>query len=133
MSGGNQQQDPLATLEKLAESYRGIKFGRGVVGKTSYATLAIVAVWLTIIMRLSANLWLDVALFLAGGAATAVYVWWVSRTQRFATENPGLALLEGAELIEYQKWEAQIKGQPPLDSPRIPDPDAERLEDQRDQ
>jgi hypothetical protein len=114
--------DPVELVRKLAESYRGIKFGRGVVGKTSHATLAIIGAWAIVIFRLSDNVFLDCALITAGLVSTGIYCWWVHRTHIFATANPGLALMEGAQLLEYQKWEAAIKGQPALKSPPIPDP-----------
>ena len=116
-------RDPLDLVKKLAESYRGIKFGAGVVGKTSHATLALFGVWGIVLFRLSENLWLDIALIAVGAISTGVYVWWSKRTQDFAAANPGLALLEGAELIEYQKWEAEIKGfVGKINSPIIPSP-----------
>jgi hypothetical protein len=65
--------------------------------------------------------WGDIA-FLAGGLAiTAIYVWWVRKSFDFAEKNPGVALLEGAELIEYQRFEAQAKGllSPPQQGPSI--------------
>ena len=106
-------KDPLEFLSKLSESYRQIRFGRGVVGKTGHATLAILAVWAIVLFRLSENIWLDIGLLSSGGIATILYWWWVRGTQTFAKENPGLALMEGAELLEYQKFEAQVKGLPP--------------------
>lgn len=110
----------MEVVSRLATSYRGVKFGRGVVGKTSYATLALFGLWAIILFRLSDNLILDALLLAAGGAVTLIYLWWVNRTQKFATENPGLAMLEGAQFLEYQKWEAEIRGHPPLSAQRIP-------------
>ena len=102
--------DPMKLVRQLAESYKGIKFGQGVVGKTSYATITLIGLWTVVVFRLSDNLWLNAALFGAGLMATGIYFWWVKKTQNFAEKNPGLAILEGAELIEYQKWDAEIKG-----------------------
>ena len=116
------ETDPTEIIRKLAESYRGIKFGMGVVGKTSYATLSIIGLWVVILFRASENLILDAVLFGGGLIATAAYFWWVHGTQKFARENPGLALMEGAQLLEYQKWEAAIKGQPTPTSPLVPNP-----------
>ncbi|HEV8333801.1 MAG TPA: hypothetical protein VGQ22_20425 [Steroidobacteraceae bacterium] len=132
MSSGH--QDPMDVVRGLATSYRGVKFGRGVVGKTSYAMLALFGLWALILFRLSDNLIVDALLLGAGVAVTLVYMWWVKKTQKFAVENPGLAMLEGAQFLEYQKWEAGIKGLPPLNSPRIPDPSADhRAIDSREQ
>jgi len=112
----------MELFRKLSESYRGIKLGRGVVGKTSHATLAIIGAWAIIIFRLSESIILDSLLLCSGAIATLVYFWWVNKTQEFATKNPGLAMLEGAEFVEYQKWEAEVKGQPLPNSPLIPTP-----------
>ena len=118
-------EDPTELLRRLSESYRGIKFGRGVVGKTSYATLALFGLWGIILFRLNdAALWLDGLLLAAGVIVTAVYFWWVRATQRFAKENPSLALLEGTEFVEYEKWEAEIKGGPKPTLPMVPNPPA---------
>lgn len=92
--------DPADLVKKLAESYRGIKFGRGVVGKTSHATLGIIAAWGIILFRVSESLLLDSVLLASGLISTGVYCWWVHRTQKFAEANPGLALMEGAQLLE---------------------------------
>ena len=93
------------------------------MGKTSRATLALFGLWAIILWRLSDSPLLDTVLLGGGVICTCAYGWWVHRTQRFAAENPGLALMEGAQLLEYQKWEAGIKGLPALNSPIIPDPE----------
>lgn len=105
-------------IKRLTESYRQVRLGRGVVGKTGHAMLALLAVWAVIAWRWSGNLWGDVGLVLAGLVATGVFVWWVKSTQDFAERNPAQALLEGAEFLEYQRFEAQAKGMPTL--PRSP-------------
>ena len=118
-----ENKDPLDMVKKLAETYQGIKFGRGLVGKTSHAMIALFGIWAIVLFRLTTDIWLDIALVGGGCVATGVYVWWVRRTQAFAAENPGLALLEGAEFVEYQKWEAEVKGGRPLPKgPLIPNP-----------
>src|SRR5437879_5006095 len=107
MANGN---DPSDFIDKLAESYRHVRFGRGLVAKTGYATIALMTLWGIILWRLSESLWFDLALFAAGTIATVIYLWWVRGAQQFAKENPELALLEGAELLEYRRFEAQAKG-----------------------
>lgn len=72
--------------------------------------LALLGVWLLIVWRWTDNIWTDVGLALIGAAAAGVFVWWVKSTQDFAERNPAQALLEGAELLEYQKFEAEAKG-----------------------
>jgi len=113
--------DQMEFVQRLAESYRGIKFGRGVVGKTNHATLALFGLWAVILFRLSENLIVDGMLMGGGAIATCVYFWWVHKTHNFAAANPW-AMLEGAELIEYKKWEAEVKGLPPPGQLLIPDP-----------
>jgi hypothetical protein len=103
--------DPLEIVRRLAESFRQIKFGAGVVGKTSRVMLGLVGVWVVVVWRLSNDLLLDGALILAGCLVTAICVWWTRRTHAFAERNPGLALLEGAHLLEYQRFLAQAKGE----------------------
>jgi hypothetical protein len=71
-------------------------------------------VWGIIVWRWSGNIWADAGLLLAGLVATGTVVWWVRSTQEFAQRNPAQAMLEGAEFIEYQKFEAQAKGAPSL-------------------
>lgn len=97
MSNG---EDPFDFVKKLVETHRQIRFGRGLVGKTTNATLGLLALWGIVLWRLSGNPWLDIPLFLGGGVATAVYIWWIKRTHVFAEKNPSVALLEGAQLLE---------------------------------
>jgi hypothetical protein len=115
--------DPGAWIKKLTESYRSVRFPRGVVGKTTQAMLALLGVWVVIVWQLSDNLYRDIGLILAGLVATGVFVWWTNSSQRFAERNPAQAMLDGAEFLEYHKFEAQAKGLPPAtQSPRISDP-----------
>lgn len=105
--------DPLEIARRLSESFREVKFGRGIVGKTAYLTGGLLALWGVVLFRLGDNWWLNLALVSVAIAATLVHLWYVSSTQRFAKENPELALLEGAELLEYQRFEAEAKGMLP--------------------
>jgi hypothetical protein len=102
--------DPVEMARRLAESFRQVRFGPGVVGKTSYVLLALIGVWALVIWRLSSDVVLDAALMLAAGVVTAICLWWMRRTHAFAEKNPGLALLEGAHLLAYQRFLAQAKG-----------------------
>ena len=118
-----QSDDPIEVIRRLAESHFQIRLGRGVVGKTGHATLGLFALWAVILLRLSENLWFDGVLLAGGLVVTGIYCWWTRKTHEFAERNPGLALLEGAELIEYQRFEAQTKSiQSAPGSPAIPDP-----------
>ena len=126
---GDPERDPLNPLKGLAEKYSQVKLGRGIVGKTGAVTLGLFALWAIVLWRLSGTLWLDLALLGSGITITCVYFWWARKAHAFAERHPGIALLEGAHLIEYQKWEAQIKGHPPLKSPIVPNP--QLIEDAR--
>lgn len=119
----NSNSDPTAWLGKLTETYGRIKFPRGVVGKTSQVMIALLILWAIIALRLSGNSWFD-PLLVVGLVATAVFIWWARSTQGFAQRNPGQAMLDGAEFLDYYKFEVQAKGLlPPGDSPLITDPE----------
>jgi O-antigen ligase len=117
------EADPLNIVKRLGESYSQIRLARGISGMTAYGMLALIGVWAIIAWRLSSDAIQDIALFAAGCLITGAYVWWTRKTHNFAERNPGLALLSGAELLEYQRFEAQVKGSPPVsDSPLVFDP-----------
>lgn len=103
-----------AWIKKLSENYSSIRLARGgVVSKTSHVLLALIGVWAVIAWQLSENLIRDVGLVLAGTIATSLVAWWVRSTQAFAERNPAQAMLDGAEFLEFHKFEAQAKGIPP--------------------
>ncbi|WP_152664085.1 hypothetical protein [Sphingomonas sp. SRS2] len=94
-----------------------MKLGKGVVAKTSHATIATVGVWIVVVCRLGESATLNVALMLAGAAATGLCAWWVKSTQAYAERNPAQAMLEGAEFLEYRRLEEQAKNTlPPADN-----------------
>lgn len=107
---GGEPTDPNEIIRQVAERGLGIKFGRGVAAKTAYAMIALLVIWLGVIWKLGDGLMLNCFLIGAALAATAVDVWWIWSTQRFAERNPAQALLDGAEFIEYKKFEAEVKG-----------------------
>jgi hypothetical protein len=115
--------DPTDILKRLSETYRSVRLGRGVVGKTGQAMLGLLGIWAIVVWQLSDNIPRDVALIISGLFPTGVFWWWTKSTQDFAQKNPAQALLEGAELLEYQKFDAQIKGLTTVDRlPVISDP-----------
>jgi hypothetical protein len=115
--------DPTAWFNRLVETYGRIKFPRGVVGKTSHAMISVLILWAIIAFRLSSNSWSD-PLLAVGLIATAVFIWWTRSTQGFAERNPGQAMLDGAEFLDYYKSEVLAKGlRPSTDSPLITDPE----------
>lgn len=105
--------DPADWIKRLTESYRSVRFPRGVVGKTTHGMLALFGVWGVILWRWTDSLATDVGLLAAGLVASGIFIWWVKTTQAFAERNPAQAILDGAEFIEYKKFEAQVKGLPP--------------------
>lgn len=114
---------PPDWLSKLGESYSQVKFGPGIVGKTSRATLGLMTVWAVVVWRFSPDAWQNVFLLAGGCIVTIMYWWWVNKTHTFAESHPDLALLEGAQLIEYKKFEAAINGKTIPAAPTIPAPD----------
>jgi hypothetical protein len=111
--GTTGNNDPLDWLRRLSESYKEVRFGRGVVGKTGHAMIGVLAVWAIIAWRWNGGTPSDYGLLAVGLVATAAFMWWTRSTQHFAERNPAQALLEGAEFLEYHKFEAQVKGLPP--------------------
>ena len=106
---GNDLSDPDDVIRRIAEAGKGVKFAKGVVGKTGHAMLGVLALWGLIIWRLEGPIQSNSALLGAGLVGTIVFVWWTLATQRFAERNPAQAMLEGAEFLEYKRFEAQTK------------------------
>ena len=73
---------------------------------------------------------MDGGLLLIGMVATVFAIWFISSSRRYAEKNPALALLEGAEFLEYHKMEVAAKGvlaapnQPALELPKASGSDA---------
>ena len=86
-------------------------------------------IWAVVVWRLGTDPWANVTLFGAGVVVTGVFVWWVRSTQSFAERNPAQAMLEGAEFLEFRKFEAQAKGVTLGSSPKLPDPSKPPLVD----
>ncbi len=121
-------RDPTEVLARAAEAGRNIRFGRGVVSKTTYVAAGVVALWTIIVWRLSGDLNTDIALMLIGLLATLFGVWFINGTQRYAERNPAQAILDGAELLEWHRMEIQAKGIPPSpNAPMVVDTSVPRL------
>jgi hypothetical protein len=124
----NPNQDPNDLIKNLGEHFRQIRFGSGVVGKTSYAVLALVSMWGIVVWRLSDNVIQNLSLLGGAFVITGFVGWWIKSTQRFAEQNPSAALLEGAQLLEYQKFQLETKNgtalpgaqSRPIEDPRLP-------------
>jgi hypothetical protein len=102
--------DPEDFVKRLAEGARSVRLGQGVVGKTTRAMLLLIPLWGLIVWRVTGNPWEDALLVAIGLIATGAFVWWTRATHAFAQQNPAQAMLEGAELLEYQRIEAEAKG-----------------------
>ena len=111
--------EALTKLGLGGDAFHRIKLARGVVGKTTSALLAVMTVFALAIAGLDTD-WMILTLAVGGGVVFLVYlilILW------FAKTNPGPALLEGAELIMWQRGEAAAKGQPKLpEAPPQADP-----------
>lgn len=110
------QGNPDDIVAAALQSSRNIKFGRGVVSKTTVVAVGVVAVWGAIAWRLGENITLNATLLIAGVLATAFAVWYTRSSQNYAERNPAQALLEGAEFLEWTRLEAAAKGLPSPDS-----------------
>lgn len=101
-------QDILKTFG-LSESVKSIRLSRGVVGRTTYAVVAFLGVVAVAAWRAAPEQLLWVAVI-----AGAVFLAYFFGVLVFASKNPGAALLEGAELLHWQKTELAAKGTGPV-------------------
>jgi hypothetical protein len=111
-------------LNVLTERFGHIKFPPGVIGKSTYLAIAVLIIWAIIVARLptGAEGWFS-PLLPVGLIPTAFIVWLVLRNQKFAEGNPGQAMLDGAEFLDFYKFEVQAKGVPHVPvSPFTTDP-----------
>ena len=116
--------DPIEQIKDLAERHSQIKLGAGVMGKTGTVLLALVPVWMIVLARLGENIYLNISLIATGLAITGVAVWWIRRLLKYAEKNPGAALLEGADFVAYERWQAEVKGKRLPRGIVIPNPDS---------
>jgi hypothetical protein len=126
--------DPLEQIKEIVEKQSQVKLGAGVMGKTGTVILALVPVWMVALARIGENLYLNISLIAAATAITCVAIWWVRRLLKFADKNPGAALLEGAEFVAYERWQAEVKGRRLPRGPVIPNPHVppeRQIEDQQ--
>ena len=106
--------DPgLAALQKIAESGTKVRLAPGVIGKGAMMWLGLILVWGIVVARLSPTDLVFDAILIVGAS---IVTWLVTReTQKmrdYAQKNPSTALLEGAELLAYQRFEARTKELP---------------------
>lgn len=84
-----------------ASSLDRIRLARGIVGKASYVAAAGMAVLLTVALVLRQPVFLLIVAILA----IILFAVYFSGTLWFAHKHPGLALLEGAELIQWRQMD----------------------------
>lgn len=95
-----------------------VRLSRGVVGRTTYAIVAFLAVMAVAFSRASPEWVIWLALLTA-----IVFVIYFVGVLLFARRYPGVALLEGAELLRWEQTQLAAKGigplppQPPLPAP----------------
>ena len=89
--------------------------------------LAVLALWAVIAWRLGPELYVNAMLVGIGLVASAFCIWWTYATQKFAERNPAQAMLDGAQFIEYKRFEAEAKGQLSAPSALIEDPGSPTL------
>lgn len=116
--------DPIAWLKGLAESATRVRLPPGVLGKTHTVMVGIMVIWTVVIFRLSGTeLYLDAGLIGCGAAATWVGLRWCRESRDFAVKNPALALMEGADITDYQRFQAEAKVVSiAADLPSVPSP-----------
>jgi hypothetical protein len=98
--------DVLKSAGVSADALSRIRLGPGVVGKTTYGLIAVVVVLGTVAWPVT-NEWLRTGL---GLLVALVFVLYFVCVMWFAHKNPGAALLEGAELLQWQHEELVSKG-----------------------
>jgi hypothetical protein len=102
-----------------ASSLDRIRLARGVVGKASYVAVAAVLALGGIAWRLGDPIYLLVAAVLI----VLVFAIYFSGTLWFANRHPGVALLEGAELIQWRQMDMAAKTVPNIENKPISEPD----------
>jgi hypothetical protein len=91
-----------------ASSYDRVRLSRGVVGKSSYvAGLALIVLIVAAYSSKDTTYLLAIAIL-----AAIIFVVFFVGALWFASKNPGLALLEGAELIQWRQLEMTAKDVP---------------------
>ncbi len=87
------------------ESVDRLKLSRGVVGRTTYVALGLVIVLGIVAWRVPTENLLAIA-----SIAALAFLAYFGGVLWFAHKNPGVALLEGAELLRWKQIEMEVKG-----------------------
>ena len=105
-----------------------MRFAPGVTGKSSLIYVGLIVLWAIVLMRLSPTEYVfNAALIGAAGLMTWVGMRECRKMREFAVANPALAMMEGADVTEYSRFEAEAKGligrqSPPMSDPALPPP-----------
>jgi hypothetical protein len=104
--------DPISWLKRLTEAGTRVRLAPGVIGKSSIIDIGVVVLWGIVLTRFSPTTpwWYNVGLVGVAFFATLVAQRETKHMRDFAEKNPALALMEGADITEYKKFEAQSKG-----------------------
>lgn len=86
-----------------------IKFGGGIVGKTSNVSISLLIIIGIIAYNKIENEWAILALLLM---MALLFVFYLVKILSFAEKNPEIAVLEGMELIKYKEVGLAAKGLP---------------------
>jgi hypothetical protein len=114
-----------AILQRVGISSSGIdriKFGKGVVGKLATMQMGLYVVCVTVVLS---AIFLREPWLAVGGIATAIcsHIFSSVLSVWFAERNQAIALLEGAELVQYRQMEMAAKDlQVPVSQPNIEAP-----------
>lgn len=93
-----------------AESFDRIRLARGVVGKASYAAAAAILALAAVALQTSNIIILGAVI----AAVVILFLAYLFGVLWFAARNPGVALLEGAELIQWRQMDVGMKGETSL-------------------
>jgi hypothetical protein len=106
--------DPISWIKRLTEAGTRVRLAPGVIGKSSAIYIGVVVLWGIVLTRLTPTgpWWFNGALVGVATYATLVASRWTKHMRNFAEKNPSLALMEGADITEYKKFEAQSKALP---------------------
>ena len=123
-SGEGRRPEDGAIEKVLGRHWFGsVKLGRGVVGKSTVAIASVMAVLLTIALRISTD-WM---LLMLGAVAVVAFIVYLLVIFFLARKHPEAALLEGAELVHWAQINAGGTKDAPAPPPANPIPDPTRL------
>jgi hypothetical protein len=97
----------LGQMGFKAEGVDRIRLARGVVGKSTYVAVATMGVLSVAAYGLKAN---PIGLLIVGFGAIVLFCVYFFGIMFFASKNPNLAFLEGAELIHWRQMDISAQG-----------------------